>query len=169
MKLFIEKVPDLQALYVKQLRMLLSAAEMIAIKTPFLVESSSDAGLREALRRQEQESELHATRLREILHRANCEPGPIKCKVVYALFDEAEDMVQDTSHEGVRDALLIAEAQRIRHYQIAFYGAVREFARVLDRAVDAKMLDESIDEARRADREFTAIAERVNPVARNAA
>jgi ferritin-like metal-binding protein YciE len=169
MKLIFEKIPDLQGLYVKQLRMLLSAEEMIAIKTPFLVENSSDPALAKILRQQDQDSEVHAARLREILRGVNCEPDPIKCKVVYAMFDEAEDMVKDTGHQGVRDAVLIASAQRIRHYQIAFYGTVREFARVLGRESDANTLGGTIQEAVRADQALTKVAERVNSTARRAA
>jgi ferritin-like metal-binding protein YciE len=60
MNLLIEKVPDLHALYVKQLRLLLSAEEMIAIKMQVMVETATDPDLHQALRDHLQETDVHA-------------------------------------------------------------------------------------------------------------
>jgi ferritin-like metal-binding protein YciE len=169
MKLLIEKIPDLQALYVKQLRLLLSAEEMIAIKSPFLLEAATDGELKKILGKHLQESERQAARLRDMIGRANGDPTPIKCKTVYALFDEAEDLVEDAAHEPVRNTALIAVARRIKHYELAFYDAVRQFAMVLGRSDDLRLLDESVREESDADRRLARIADRVNPTAKKVA
>ena len=169
MKLVIERVPDLQALYVKQLRLLLSGEEMIAIKTPFLTERATDPELHQALGKQSEDAEADATGLHEILSRIGRETSAIKCKVVYALFDEAEDLLKGTVHDAVRDALVIAEAQRVKHYEIAAYGAVRQFARVLNRVEDERLLNQTIHTKGEADKRLSEIAERVNPAAKAAA
>ena len=169
MKLMIEKTPDLRALYERQLRLLLSAEEMSAIKHGFLVDSATDPELHQMLEEHRLETEVHATRLRDILASAGGESDPLKCKVIYALFDEAEDLLKGASHEGVRDALIIAAAQRIEHYEIAAYGGVRQFARVLGHDDDAQILDLTIHEEGRADHRPTSIAERINPTAKKAA
>jgi ferritin-like metal-binding protein YciE len=169
MKLFIEKIPDLQALYEKQLRLLLSAEEMAAIKLGLLVDSAMDPELHETLQEHKQESDVHGARLRDILAHTSGGAGPLKCKVIYALFDETEDLLQDTSHQAVRDALLISAAQRVEHYEIAAYGTVRQFARVLGRDRDVEILDKTIHEEGRTDRRLTRIAERINPAAKKAA
>ena len=168
MKLVSERIHDLQGLYVRHLRLLLSAEELIAIKTPFFMERATDAQLQRVLRKQSAEGEAHAARLRDMLSRAGSESAPIKCKAIYALFDEAEDLVEDAAQDAVRDALLISEAQRIKHYEIAAYGAVRQFARVLDRVDDERLLDETIHEKGDADKRLSSIAERVNPAAKAA-
>jgi ferritin-like metal-binding protein YciE len=168
MKLMVEKTPDLQALYEKQLHLLLSAEEMTAIKYGFLVDSATDHELHQVLEEHRLETEVHANRLRDIL-RSTGSTAPLKCKVIYALFDEAEDLLKGTSHDAVRHALLIAAAQRIEHYEIAAYGTVRQFARVLGRDSDARILDETIHEEGRADHRLTSIAERINPTAKKAA
>lgn len=169
MKLLIEKIPDLQALYVKQLRLLLSAEEMSAIKLAFLVDSSTDTELHESLREHLRETEVHANRVRDILKEVTDAPSPEKCTVLYALFDEAEDMIRGAMHDQVRDAMVIAGAQRIEHYEIAAYGALRQFARVLGRENEARMLDQTLEEEGRADHRLTHIAERINPTAQKAA
>ncbi len=169
MKLVIEKLPDLRALYVKQLRLLLSAEEQIVRGLPVMIETATDSQLKQAFRSHLQETEGQVERLRTILNRIAGEAEPLKCKVLAALIDEAEDMAQDSAHDAVRDAALIASAQRIEHYEIAAYGAVRHFAHVLGRDSDAETLNQTIHEEGHADHLLTSIAERVNPIARKAA
>jgi ferritin-like metal-binding protein YciE len=169
MKLFSEKMPDLHALYVRELRLLLSAEELIAIKTQMLIDMATDPALHAALRGHLAETNVHAERLREILVRAAGEASPLKCKVIYALFEDAEDLSEDCAHEGVRNSLLIASAQQIEHYEIAAYGAVRQFARVMGLEQDVLLLDKTIHEEGEADHLLTQIAEQINPSAQMAA
>ena len=165
MKLLIEKLPDLQALYVKELRLLLSAEEMIAIKEPIMAEAAEDQELNHVIRQNIEDAHAHASRVRQMLKRATGAAEPLKCRVVYALFDEVEDLSQDASHIPVRDAALITEAQRIEHYQIAAYGALQQFARILGHTEDESLLLESLRDEELANQELAAIAERVYPMA----
>ncbi len=169
MKLLIEKMPDLQALYVKELRLLLSAEEMIGIKTLTMAEATEDPELNQVLLRNMEATHAHASRLRQILQRATGAADPLKCKVVYALFDEAEDVSEDAAHVPVREAALIAEAQRIEHYQIAAYGALRQFARILGHDDDLRLLEQTFREEELVNQEFADIAERIYPMALSSA
>jgi ferritin-like metal-binding protein YciE len=63
---------------VKELRLLLSAEEMFAIESPIMAEAAEDRELNEAMRRNIEDTHAHASRLREILHRANGEASPFK-------------------------------------------------------------------------------------------
>ncbi len=169
MKFLIEKLPDLRALYVKQLRMLLSAEEQLVRAMPHLIETASDFQLKQAIQSHFQETEAHASRLKDILNQIAGEASPLKCNVMSELIDEAQDMIEDSAHESVRDAAMIAAAQRIDHYEIAAYGAVRHFARVLGREGDAALLNQTIHEEGHAEHLLNSIADRVNPTARKAA
>ena len=169
MKLMIEKISDLQGLYVKELRMLLSAEEMIAIKSMYLVEVAKDSELKELLTRQWQESEAQAAHVREMLARNGGDVSPFKCRVIYGLFDEAEDLAQDAAHDSVRNAALVAVARRIKHYEIALYQTLLQYALALEHEMDARILQESLQEEEKADRQLAAIGERVHPTARRVA
>jgi ferritin-like metal-binding protein YciE len=169
MKLVIEKLPDLRALYIKQLRVLLSAEEQILRGLANMIEAATDTQLKQALHSHLQETEVQATRLRNILGQIAGEAEPLRCKVLGALVVETDDMVEDSSHEAVRDAALITGAQRIEHYEMAAYGAVRHFAHVLGRDGDAELLNQTLQEERHADHLLTSIADRVNPAAKKAA
>lgn len=169
MKLVIERLPDLRALYIKQLRVLLSSEGLIVRGLPTMIEAATDTQLKQAFQSHLQETETHIKRLRSILTKIAGDAEELTCKVMMALIDEAADMVQDSSHDAVRDAALIASAQRIEHYEIASYGAVRHSAHVLGRESDVEILNQTIHEEGHADHLLSSIAERVNPAAKMAA
>jgi ferritin-like metal-binding protein YciE len=168
MKFVSENFKDLRSLYVNQLRMLLSAEEQILRALPNMVNTATDAGLQQAFRSHLQETEVHVKRLEGLLaHIKGVDPGvtsiePVKCKAIHALIAEADDMMQDARDAFVKDAALVAAAQRIEHYEIAAYGALRHFARVLGEPAAAEVLDLTIKEEGNADRLLTSIAEHVN-------
>lgn len=171
MKLLSQKISDLQSLYLRQLRLLLSAECMIAIKTPYLLETTTDPELQQVFHQCVQESEGRAARIREILlHSPSDSAQPSKCRVVYGLFDEAEDMIEDCAgHDAVRNAAIIAVAMRIKNYQTAAYQAVRQFARVLGREQDVQMFDDILREEGYDSRQLSGIEERVTSAYREAA
>jgi ferritin-like metal-binding protein YciE len=169
MKFFSANLDSLRKLYVNQLQVLLSAEEQITKALPTMVEKATDPQLKEAFQAHLEETEVQVNRLEEILQEATGDASAIKCKVLAALVEEAEDMIKDASDESVRDAALIAAAQRVEHYEIAAYGAVRHFAQILGETEQAQLLDETIKEEGHADHLLTEIANRVNPYAEKAA
>jgi ferritin-like metal-binding protein YciE len=168
MKIVSENFRDLRALYVNQLRLLLSAEEQIVRALPDMMNAATDQQLSDAFRSHYQETDVHVKRLEEILaNMKSVDPGidsisPIRCKAVHALIEEANDMNVDARDAFVKDAALIAAAQRVEHYEIAAYGAVRQFAWVLGETAAADILDKTIKEEGHADHLLTSIAERIN-------
>jgi len=168
MKIVSENFRDLRALYINQLRLLLSAEEQIVRALPDMMNAATDEQLSQAFRSHYQETDIHVKRLEELLANIKAaDPGissisPIRCKAVHALIAEAEDMMQDARDAFVKDAALIAAAQRIEHYEIAAYGAVRQFASVLGDTAAAHVLDQTIKEEGHTDHLLTTISERIN-------
>jgi ferritin-like metal-binding protein YciE len=169
MKFLVEHLKNLHELYLNQLQMLLSAEEQIAIASLDMIQRSTDPELKGALQMHKEETEKQVLRLEQILTAATGSVKLIKCKAVHALIAEAEDMLLDARNDAVRDVALIAAAQRIEHFEIAAYGAVRRFAQILGDAAAAELLTETIGEEGHADQALTAIAERLNLDARQAA
>lgn len=169
MKFFSANIDSLRKLYINQLQMLLSAEKQITEALPTMIEKATDSQLKQAFQSHLQETENQVARLEQILQHTTGEAKAVKCKVLPSLVEEAEDMVKDAADESVRDAALIAAAQRVEHYEIAAYGAVRHFARILGNPSQAQLLDQTIKEEGHADRLLTEIADRVNPYAEKAA
>lgn len=169
MKVFSANLDNLRKLYIHQLQMLLSAENQILEALPKMIDHALDVQLRQAFQSHMQETRLHVQRLEEILGEEAGEAKNAKCKVMAALATEAEDMVKDAADDSVRDAALISAAQRVEHYEIACYGAVRRWAQVLGERQHAELLDKTIKEEGHADHLLTEIAGRVNPYAEKAA
>lgn len=173
MKVVSENFRDLRALYVNQLRLLLSAEEQIVRALPDMMNAATDEQLSEAFRSHYRETDIHVKRLEELLaNRKSSDPAvdstsPIRCKAAHGLIAEAEDMMQDAGDAWVKDAALIAAAQRIEHYEIAAYGAVRQFAWVLGDTAAADVLDMTIKEEGNADHVLSSISERINAEAKH--
>ncbi|MCU1255068.1 MAG: hypothetical protein JWM83_1367 [Candidatus Angelobacter sp.] len=169
MKLFSANLDSLRDLYHNQLRMLLSTEQQIIDALPTMIEKATDVQLKQAFQSHLQETQVHVTRVQQILTEELREAEPIKCKVLSALVAEAEDMIKDATDSTVRDVALIAAAQRVEHYEIASYGAVRRWAQILGEAEQAALLDQTIKEEGHADHLLTSIADRVNVEADKAA
>lgn len=174
MKWLSEDFKNLHALWVNQLRVLLSAEEQIVRALPDMRVHASDAQLQAAFESHLVESEGHIKRLELILAKQkNANPkvddtAAMKCKTIAALRAEVEDMFVDARDAWVRDAALIAVAQRVEHYEIAAYGTVRQWAWVLGETEAVELLDQTAKEEGNADHLLTSIAERVNPKAKAA-
>lgn len=169
MKLFVEHLKNLRELYLNQLQMLLSAEEQIAMAALDMTQRSTDPELKAALQHHKDETETQVKRLEQILTAATGSAKLIKSKGIHGLIAEAEDMYLDARNEVVQDVALIAGAQRIEHYEIAAYGVVRRFAEMLGDSAAAHLLSLTIEEESRADQQLTAIAERLNQNAKQAA
>ena len=169
MKVFSANLDNLRKLYINQLQMLLSTEQQITEALPKMIDKAMDTQLKQAFQSRLQETQMHVTRIEQILNQEPGEAKPVKCKVMAALVTETEDMVKDGADDAVRDAALISAGQRVEHYEIAVYGAVRRWAQILGETAHAELLDKTIKEEGHADHLLTEIADRVNPYAQKAA
>lgn len=169
MKFMSQNLQNLRELYTNQLHVMLSMERQIVENLPTLIEKSTDQQLKQALQSHLQETERQVTSIAELLRQATGHADMIKCKVAGALYAEAEDMILDAKDDAVRDVAIIAAAQRMEHYEIAVYGAVRRFAQLLGETNAAEVLDRIVKEEGHADYLLTEIADRVNPQAKRAA
>ena len=78
-------------------------------------------------------------------------------------------MIKDTADKSVRDAGIIAAAQKIEHYEMAVYGTVRTFAEILGNEDATTLLNQTLEEEKHADAILTGIADTANVKADKAA
>ncbi|HEY1647864.1 MAG TPA: DUF892 family protein [Terracidiphilus sp.] len=161
MKLLIEKIINLRGLYINQTRMLLSAEEAIVKGLDKMQDAATDIQLQQAFQSHRQESQVQITRLQRILNHTTGDVDEVQCESIKALIKEGELIIQECDGT-LRDVALIAAAQRIEHYEIAAYGALRSFAQILDLPGDAEALDQTLQEEGHADNLLTGISDRLN-------
>ena len=161
MKLLIERLQNLRDLYVNQVRTLLSAEEQLGRALETMQDVATDTQLQQAFLSHRQETRVHATRLKHILNHTAGGADEVKCGSIAALIKEGEQFIQECDGT-LRDVALIAAAQRMEHYEIAAYGALRNLARALELTGEAESLDQTLDEEKHADHLLTGISDRLN-------
>jgi ferritin-like metal-binding protein YciE len=153
---------DLRSLYIGQLRYLLSTETQIVTGLESMIEHAQDTQLKQAFQSHQQETQVHADRLRRLLTELTQADDDKKDPITVALISSGTNIVRESSEGSVRDAGLIATAQKIEHYEIASYGSARDWAKALGLAEHAEVLEKTIEEEKHADRLLTTISQREN-------
>jgi ferritin-like metal-binding protein YciE len=169
MKFFSANLDSLRKLYIDQLQQLHSAETQITDALPKMIQSATEPQLRNALQTHLQETKGHVTRLEQILNQTTGSVESKKSKGMAALITEGEDVIKDAADASVRDAGIIAAAQKVEHYEMAAYGTVRTFAEILGNDAQAELLDQTLEEEKHADSLLTEISDTANTRADKAA
>ena len=154
--------PNLRELYTAQLRYLLSTENQIVKGLPAMIEHADDTQLKQAFQSHLQETEQHVTRLERLLGELMDSVDDKKDPILTAIVGSGENITKETSNGPVRDAGLIASAQKIEHYEIASYGSARDWAKQLGLTNHVSVLQQTLDEEKHADQLLTQIAQRTN-------
>lgn len=150
---------SLQDLFVDQLRDLYNAENQLVKALPKLAKSSDSDELRSAFEDHLEQTKGHVERLETIFQKLGAKPGGKTCKAMKGLVEEGAEMMDEDAEPPVMDAGLIAAAQRVEHYEIAGYGCVRNYARLLGDEQAAKLLQQTLDEEMAADKKLTKLAD----------
>lgn len=150
---------DLQDLYVDQLRDLYNAEKQLVRALPKMAKAASDSQLKRAFTDHLEQTREHVERLEKIFEKLDKRPAGKTCKAMQGLVEEGSELMKEDAEPEVLDAGLIATAQRVEHYEIAGYGTVRAYAKLLGDEQAAKILDQTLEEEGEADKLLTQIAE----------
>jgi ferritin-like metal-binding protein YciE len=74
------------------------------------------------------------------------------------LVAEGAEMIEEEAEPEVKDAGLIAAAQRVEHYEMAGYGTARTHAELLKDEEDANLLQTTFEEEKQTDEKLTKLA-----------
>ncbi|ADB15511.1 protein of unknown function DUF892 [Pirellula staleyi DSM 6068] len=153
------KLATLHDLYVEELKDLYSAEGQLLKALPKMAKAASTPELTSAFTNHLEETKGQVVRLEAIFKKLDVSPRGKTCRAMEGLLAEAKETMAESADPSVMDAALIASAQRVEHYEMAGYGCVRTFARLLgyDEAADA--LQATLDEEGAADKHLTTLAE----------
>lgn len=152
---------SLQDLYIDQLRDLYNAENQLVKALPKMAKASTSQDLQDAFAEHLEETKGHVERLEQIFEKLDAKAGGKICKAMKGLIEEGSEMMDEDAEPGVMDAGLIAAAQRVEHYEMAGYGCVRTFAKMLGDEEAARLLQETLNEEGEADKKLTKLAQTV--------
>jgi ferritin-like metal-binding protein YciE len=162
-------IENFRSLYTLQLRYLLSTETQILKGLEGMIKHANDSQLKQAFQSHKQETEIHVERLEGLVTELNDgDADDKKDPIITALIGSGENIVSESDEGPVRDAGVLATAQKVEHYEIASYGTARDWANVLGLTDHAALLQKTLDEEKHADELLTTISHRGNEAARAA-
>ncbi len=162
MALFSMKLENLENLFVEQLRDLYDGEEQITKALPKMIEKAQHGELKDALQEHLDVTREQIRRLDQIFKMLDEKASGETCKGMKGVIAEGEGLISEAKDSSVLDAGIIASAQRVEHYEIAGYGTVRTYAKLLGRTEIANLLQQTLEEEKEADQTLSRIAEGVN-------
>src|SRR6202140_5778468 len=121
----------LRKLYVDELKDLYSAENQLVKALPKMAKATDPEELRSAFEEHLHQTQEHVKRLEKIFSGLQESPKGKKCKGMEGLIQEGAEMIEEDSAPEELDAGLISAAQRVEHYEIAGYGCVSTYAKLL--------------------------------------
>ena len=158
MKLFSANLQSLSELYTTELRKALDLEETITKALPLMIEKATDVQVKQAFQSHLQETETHVEKVKSLLNGEDS----MTCKVIHALVTEANDTMKDVNDAAVLDVALIGAAQQVEHHEIAVYGTLKSWARLLGKTSDVTVLESIEKDEKHADVLLSDISDRVN-------
>jgi ferritin-like metal-binding protein YciE len=149
-----------QDLFLDQIGDLYDAEKRLTKALPLMAEAAKAPELRRSFEQHLIETEGQVQRLEQIFRMLGREPKRETCEAMKGLIKEGDEIVKATGDPDVKDAALIAAAQRVEHYEISGYGTARTFALHLGHEEAAQLLEQTLREEKKTDQLLTEIAER---------
>ena len=148
----------LQDALIHELKDLLSAEKQLVSALPKMAQEATNPELRAAFESHLKETENHVERLKQAFEALDRSPRSEKCEAMVGLIEEGSSLIEEDAEDDVKDAMLIASAQKVEHYEIASYGTLCTWAKTLGLSKVLKLLKQNMAEEEAADQKLTKLA-----------
>ncbi len=138
---------------------MLSSETQITKALPKMAKAATNPDLKAAFEEHLEQTEGHVERLNKAFKLLGKKPEEKTCEATKGLLKEGASIIEEKADPQVKDALLIAAAQKVEHYEIASYGTVCTWAEQLGLTELKDLLGETLDEEETTDEKLTALAE----------
>ena len=152
----------LRELFVDELKDIYWAEKELTKAIPKMIKNATSGELVEALTGHLEETKNHVTRLEEVFSCIGEKAVAKKCEAMAGLTKEAGEIMEDTEKGVVRDAGIILAGQKVEHYEIATYGTLASFAKILGENEAVSLLEETLNEEKTADVKLSQISDSIN-------
>jgi ferritin-like metal-binding protein YciE len=153
----------LRETFLEELGDIYDAEKQLLKALPKMAQAAQHEDLRHAFEEHLEQTEGQVERLEQVFEVIGEEPKSKGCKAMEGIIKEADELIKQ--RQG--DAALICAAQKVEHYEIASYGSLQSWARLLGEAEAGDLLEETLDEERDTDERLTEAAETVINVDEN--
>ncbi|MEE1884383.1 ferritin-like domain-containing protein [Pedobacter flavus] len=155
-----EEMPNaaLHELFVEQLRDVLGAERQLLKGLKKMSAAAVNPELIEAFKSHHDQTEGQIENLKQVFDSIGLTARGKKCKAMQGLLDEAEEIIEEFEDNEALDAALIGAAQKVEHYEIATYGCLVTYAKLMGHTESENLLQEILDQEKETDILLTEIA-----------
>ena len=153
------EVGTLHDAFLDELRDTYDAEKQLTKALPKMVKAAHSPILREAFESHLEETRQQVGRLEQVFESLDEKPRGKHCDGMAGIVEEGQSMMEEDFDEMTADACLIAAAQRVEHYEMAAYGTLVAWAKVMGHTEAADLLQETLDEEKAADEKLSSLAE----------
>lgn len=145
--------------FLDELRDAYDAEKQITKALPKMAKAASSPELRSAFEMHLQETRAQVARLEEVFGVLGEKVRGKHCDGMAGIIEEGKSVMEEDFDATTMDACLIASAQRVEHYEMAAYGTLVAWARVMGHTEAADLLEETLDEEKATDSKLSTLAE----------
>ena len=156
------KANRLKHLYVEELKDLYSAENQLVKALPKMAKAATSGDLRAGFQGHLEQTKEHVARLEEIFKALGESPNGKKCHGMEGLIQEGGELIAEDPAPEELDAGLISAAQHVEHYEIAGYGCVSAYAKLLGENQAASLLRKTLEEEKETDKKLTQLSGQIN-------
>jgi ferritin-like metal-binding protein YciE len=155
----------LEDLFLDSLADMYYAEHQLVKALPKMAKVATDDELRTAFETHLAETEGHVEKLEAVFAAFDQSPKSKKCHAILGIISEAEEIISENKKSPTINAALIFAGQKAEHYEIASYGGLRDWAKLLGNSEAEEILEEILEEEKAADEKLTELAEQSNEAA----
>lgn len=148
----------LHELFVDELKDILGAEKQLLQGLKKLSKAAKSDQLKTAFENHYNQTEGQIERLKEVFSTLGAAARGKKCKAMAGLLEEADEIIESFEGDPALDAALISAAQKVEHYEIASYGCLVTFAKLMNHTDAEQLLQQTLDEEKQTDTLLTEIA-----------
>jgi len=152
-------IENLEEGFLAEVADMLHAERQILKMLPKLVESATSRKLKDAFELHLEQTEDQVMRLERVFKLFDHKPQVEVCEGMHGIITEGKELLSKTGPGPVRDAMIIAAAQKVEHYEITSYGTLCSWAEQLGEHEALDLLEQSLVEEKTTDRNLSRIAE----------
>ncbi|MDB5340245.1 MAG: hypothetical protein JWN70_5864 [Planctomycetaceae bacterium] len=149
----------LRDLFVDELRDVLSAEKQLLKALPKMAKAATSPDLRKGFETHLAQTETHVERLVQVFESIGQTARAKTCKAMKGLIEEGSELMEEDADSDVMDAALIAAAQKVEHYEIATYGTLATWAKLLGQKKAVSLLVQTLSEEKATDEKLSQLAE----------
>jgi ferritin-like metal-binding protein YciE len=159
----------LRKLYIDELKDLYNAENQLIKALPKMAKAATSPDLKAGFEEHLKQTQEQVARLEKIFDGLGQSPKGKHCNGMEGLIKEGGEIIEEGPEPEELNAGLIAAAQRVEHYEMAGYGCVRTYAKLLGENDAAALLEQTLKEEKETDANLTKLAGTINVEAMNAA